>query len=29
VHKPETQFEFSATEQAIIEQRLADLGYLE
>jgi predicted AlkP superfamily phosphohydrolase/phosphomutase len=29
VHKPETQFEFSATDQAIIEQRLADLGYLE
>jgi hypothetical protein len=26
-HRP--QFEYSAEEQAIIEQRLADLGYLE
>lgn len=28
-HKPQTQFEYTAEEQAIIEQRLADLGYLE
>jgi predicted AlkP superfamily phosphohydrolase/phosphomutase len=28
-HKPQTQFEYSPEEQAIIEQRLADLGYLE
>ncbi len=28
-HQPPSQFEFSAEEQAILEQRLADLGYLE
>jgi hypothetical protein len=28
-HKPQTQFEYTPEEQAIIEQRLADLGYLE
>lgn len=28
-HRPQPQFEFSAEEQALIEQRLADLGYLE
>lgn len=28
-HTPRSQFEYTAEEQAIIEQRLADLGYLE